>query len=110
MENSNDKFKDLEILADLMDDKFEVFGFRFGLSFIINLVPAIGDLTATLIALYIFHKALQFNISKITIVRMLFNIFVYFIIGLVPLIGDFFSALWKPNKRNLKLLRRKLIV
>jgi hypothetical protein len=109
MENSNSKaYRHLETLANLMDDQFEVLGFRFGLNFLIDLIPEIGDIVTTLIALYIFIAALKFKVSKATLVRMLINIAIYFIMGLIPWLGDIFGAWWKPNKRNLKLLRQKI--
>lgn len=109
MENPEDKiYRRLEILANFMDDKFEVFGFRFGLNFFIDLIPEVGDIITTLIAVYIFTIALKFKISKTTIIRMLANILVYFLIGLIPWAGDVFGAWWKPNKRNLRLLQQKM--
>ena len=87
-----------------MDDKFELFGFRFGLNFIIDLIPVAGDIITTAIALYIFGLALKYNLSKWKMFRMAFNIAVYFLIGLIPWVGDFFGAWWKPNKRNVKLI------
>jgi len=109
MENSENKIlRNLEVLANLMDDKFEIFGFRFGLNFIIDLIPEIGDIVTTIIALYIFTEALKLKASKPLLARMLFNIVIYFIVGLIPWLGDLFGAWWKPNKRNLKLLRNSL--
>lgn len=109
MNDSKDKtYRHLETLANLMDDKFEVLGFRFGLNFLIDLIPEVGDIVTTLIALYIFTVALKFKVSKTTITRMLVNIIIYFIIGLIPWLGDIFGAWWKPNKRNLKLVRQKI--
>lgn len=109
MDNSYGKsYKRLAALADLMDDKFEVFGFRFGLNFIIDLIPEIGDIATTIIALYIFTEAIKLRASKPALARMLFNIAVYFLIGLIPWLGDLFGAWWKPNKRNLKLLRKTI--
>lgn len=104
----NTQYEQLETLVNLMDNKFEVFGFRFGVAFIIDLVPGIGDIIATAIAVYIFTLALKFKIPNKTIVRMIFNILVYFIVGLIPLLGDILAAWWKPNKRNLKLLQRNI--
>jgi len=101
-------YQQLEDLANLMDNKFEVFGFRFGMAFIIDLVPGIGDVLATAIAIYIFTLALKFEMPRKTIVRMVLNILVYFVIGLIPLLGDIAAAWWKPNKRNLKLLQRNI--
>lgn len=36
------------------------------------------------------------------------NIFLDFIIGSIPVIGDLFDFSFKPNQRNLKLLREHL--
>ena len=98
----------LERLAALMDDQFELFGFRFGIGFIIDIVPGIGDVLTTIIALYIFMSALKYNVSKFTILRMIWNIAIYFIIGLIPWLGDLFGAWFKPNRRNLNLVRNSI--
>ncbi len=98
----------LEALATLMDDRFEIFGFRFGLNFIIDLIPVAGDVITTAIALYVFLTAIRYRISPWTVARMVFNILVYFIIGLIPYLGDIFGAWWKPNKRNVNLLRKSI--
>lgn len=110
MAYQNDRtYKNLELLANLMDDKFQIAGFKFGLSFIIDLIPVAGDVITTLIALYIFNAALKYKVSKTTILRMLFNIAIYFLIGLIPWLGDLFGAWWKPNRRNIKLLQNKIV-
>ena len=49
----NQDFKDIEFLAKLMDDRFTLFGFRFGFNFLLDLIPEIGDIVTTIIALYI---------------------------------------------------------
>jgi len=98
----------LEILAKLMDDQFEVLGFRFGVNFIIDLIPEIGDIVTTGIALYIFGLAIRYNISTWTKLHMLANIAIYFIVGLILWLGDFFGAWWKPNRKNIELLRQVL--
>jgi hypothetical protein len=98
----------IETLARLMDDQFELFGFRFGLNFIIDLIPEIGDIITTMIALYIFGVAMQYKISKWVMARMLLNIAIYFIVGLIPWLGDLFGVWWKPNRRNLQLLQTAL--
>ena len=38
------------------------------------------------------------------------NIAIYFLGGLIPLAGDLFGAWWKPNIRNINLLRRRATV
>jgi len=101
-------YRDLEYLAALMDDKFSIFGFRFGLSFIIDLIPEIGDIITSIIALYILFAALKYKISKFAIFRMLLNIAIYFLIGLIPWLGDLFGAWFKPNRRNMTIMQEQL--
>ena len=98
---------EIEFLAKLMDDQFELFGLRFGLNFILDLIPEIGDIVTTAIALYIFGLAVRYRVSAWTKLRMLVNIGIYFIVGLIPWIGDLFGAWWKPNRRNLNLLKTR---
>jgi hypothetical protein len=38
------------------------------------------------------------------------NIAIYFLLGLLPFIGDLFDAWWKPNIRNINLLRQRATV
>jgi hypothetical protein len=49
-------------------------------------------------------------VPKVTLLRMGLNIGIYFVGGLVPLIGDIFAIWWKPNIRNLNLLRTRATV
>lgn len=98
----------LEAFTKLMDDQFEVYGFKFGINFIIDLIPGIGDIISTLIASYVFFKAWKYGISWFTWLRMLLNIVVFFIASLIPIIGDLFAAWWKPNRRNLRLLHKSV--
>ena len=34
-----------------------------------------------------------------------FNIAIYFLVGLIPWLGVLFDTWWKPNRRNIHLLR-----
>jgi hypothetical protein len=102
----NGPYKEIENLARLMDDQFEIFGFKFGLNFILDWIPEIGDIVSTSIALYVFSLAQKYQISAWIKFRMLLNIAIFFIVGLVPGLGDLFGAWWKPNRKNVELLRR----
>ena len=104
--------RELEVLGQWMDNQFRlpVIGWRFGLNAIIDLVPGAGDTATTLVALYLLASAVRYRVPKITLLRMGLNIAVYFIVGLIPWAGDLFDAWWKPNLRNLDLLRRRATV
>ena len=104
--------RELEVLSQLMDNQFQVpvIGWRFGLNAVIDLIPEFGDIATTIVALYILVSAVRYRVPKITLLRMGLNIAIYFIGGLVPFAGDLFDAWWKPNIRNIDLLRRRATV
>jgi hypothetical protein len=104
--------RELEVFSQLMDNRFRVpvLGWQFGLNAIIDLVPGIGDIATTIIALYVLVSAVRYRVPRITLLRMGLNIAIYFVGGLVPLVGDVFAIWWKPNIRNLNLLRQRAMV
>ena len=104
--------RELEVLSQLMDNRFRVpvLGWRFGLNAIIDLIPEIGDIATTIIALYVLVSAVRYRVPKITLLRMGLNVAIYFVGGLVPFAGDLFAIWWKPNIRNINLLRRRATV
>jgi len=104
--------RELEVLSQLMDNQFRipVLGWRFGLNAIIDLVPQVGDVATTIVALYVLVSAVRYRVPKVTLLRMGVNIAIYFVIGLVPVAGDLFDAWWKPNLRNIDLMRRRATV
>src|SRR5437867_5378064 len=101
--------RELEVLSQLMDNQFQVpvIGWRFGLNAIIDLIPEFGDIATTIVALYVLVSAVRYRVPKITLLRMGVNIAIYFLVGLVPIAGDLFDAWWKPNIRNINLLRNR---
>jgi hypothetical protein len=104
--------RELEVLSQLMDNQFQipVIGWRFGLNAVIDLIPEFGDIATTIVALYILVSAVRYRVPKITLLRMGLNIAIYLVGGLVPFAGDLFDAWWKPNIRNINLLRRRATV
>src|SRR5947207_11340963 len=104
--------RELEVLSQIMDNQFRlpVLGWRFGLNAIIDLIPEFGDIATTLIALYVLVSAVRYRVPKVTLLRMGLNIAIYFVGGLIPLAGDLFAIWWKPNIRNINLVRRRATV
>jgi Domain of unknown function (DUF4112) len=104
--------RELEVVSQVMDNQFRVplLGWRFGLNAIVDLIPEFGDIATTIVALYILVSAVRYRVPKITLLRMALNIAIYFVGGIVPFAGDLFDAWWKPNIRNINLLRRRATV
>ncbi|MGB9180222.1 MAG: DUF4112 domain-containing protein [Pyrinomonadaceae bacterium] len=104
--------RELEVLSRWMDNQFRipVLGWHFGLNAVIDLIPGIGDVATTLVAIYVMVSAVRYRVPKVTLLRMALNIAIYFLVGLIPWLGDLFGAWWKPNIRNITLLKRRATV
>ncbi len=104
--------RELEVLSQIMDNQFRIpiLEWRFGLNAIIDLIPEFGDIATTIVALYILIAAVRYRVPKITLLRMGLKIAIYFIGGLLPFVGYLFDVWWKPNIRNLNLLRVRATV
>ena len=79
-------------LADLLDTKFSVGGFRFGIDPIVDLVPVVGDTVMFIAGLYPLHLARKYGLAKRTQWRMIANLMIDYVIGIVPIIGAVFDA------------------
>lgn len=84
-------------------------GFRFGFAGLIGLIPGIGDIIDALISLYIVYRAIQLQIPRVAIARMVVNIGLEASVGAVPLLGDVFVIGYKANRRNYHLLRNHML-
>jgi hypothetical protein len=105
-------FRDQTLLAleTLLDEAFRIPGtqFRFGLDGIIGLVPGLGDVLAGLLSVVIPVAAWIRGVPYITLVRMAANVGIGVLVGTIPVFGDIFDVVWKPNRRNYRLLQRHL--
>jgi hypothetical protein len=77
---------------------------RFGLDFVVGLVPVVGDLLTGMISLWLVQQSVRYHLPKSIYVRMVFNILIDVAFGSVPVVGDIFDLTFKANKRNLQLL------
>jgi hypothetical protein len=94
------------LLANILDNQFSLFGFRFGVSAVVDLIPGLGDILDALLSCFIVWLAFQMHIPKTKIAKILWNIIFSFFIGLIPLLGDAVYIFYKPNLRNLTILTR----
>lgn len=89
---------------------FSFCGIRFGWSSVIGLIPGLGDVADTLLALIVFRTCCQIEppLSSSIKAKMQMNIVIDFLIGLVPFIGDLADAAYKVNTKNVILLEEEL--
>ncbi|ELY86703.1 DUF4112 domain-containing protein [Natrinema altunense] len=97
--------KRMRVVAHALDEGFRVPGtdVRVGLDPIVGILPGAGDAAAAVASLYLAAESARLGVSQSTLLRMLANIGIDTVIGSVPVLGVAFDAVWKANKRNLKL-------
>lgn len=104
--------ENLETLSRYLDGLITIPGinWKFGLYSLVGLIPGAGDTATALVSFYILASAVRYGVPKITLVRMGLNIAIGYVIGIIPIIGDAFDFVWKPNKKNMALIRARATV
>ena len=112
MSNTNDsnvppKLKWLDTVSAFLDNQFRIPGTntRFGLDFIMGLVPYAGDVASFGVSGVLVLTMARYGASGGLILRMLWNIFLDTVIGAIPILGDIFDLYYKSNRRNFELLK-----
>lgn len=91
-------------LTTILDTKFKIWRFSFGIDPILNVVPWLGSAVGAVTSLYILWIAYRMNASALVYFRMFWNIFIDFWLGSIPIIGIVFDAFYKSNVRNIKII------
>jgi hypothetical protein len=81
---------------------------RFGLDFILDIIPVGGDIIGAIMGAYMVWEARNLGMPKHAYVRMAGNVGINALLGAIPFIGlvpDFF---FRSNTRNLKIIKRHL--
>lgn len=97
--------KSATFLTELLDNKFNFLGVRFGLDPILDLFPVVGDILAALVSFYLVWIAYQIKVPEYKIHEMIGNVIFDFIIGLIPFIGAVGDVFYKANSKNLKIIK-----
>ena len=95
-------------VARIMDTVFTIPGtnIRFGLDPLLGLIPAFGDLAATLVSTLLILESSRHSVPKIVLARMALNVLINAVLGSVPVAGDVFSVFFRSNVKNYALLQR----
>lgn len=99
------EFAWIEQMATLLDNKFNIGGFRFGLDPLLNLIPYAGQVVSFTMSLGLVIVMLRNGAGSKVGVKMLLNILLDAILGSIPLLGYAFDFFNKANKKNVRLLR-----
>ncbi len=100
-----DHLKAASVFAYLLDARFKIFKFRFGIASLIDLIPGFGDSLAALLSLYLIWIGIRMGLPPEKLNRMFLNILISFFIGLLPVIGDVGYLFYRPNLKNLAILK-----
>ena len=105
MEGENN-FPVLSKVADLLDSRYRIpyTDIRFGLDFLIGLVPYAGDLISFLISAVLVISMARHGVSGRALLIMLWNILLDTVVGSIPILGDIFDLKYRANRRNLNIL------
>lgn len=95
-----------KILTDLLENRFSIGRFKFGLDPIIGVIPGFGDIFTTGIALYIVWIGTKMRLPREKIIEMIRNVMVDFLIGLLPILGDLTDVVFKANTKNMVILEK----
>ena len=95
------------IVTDWMDNRLRIPGtnIRFGLDFLIGLVPVVGDLASFAISGLLLTGMARHGASGMLILKMIGNVLLDTLVGSIPMLGDLFDLSYRANWRNLKLFK-----
>jgi hypothetical protein len=96
--------KTARLLTELLENKFKIGPFKFGLDPIVGLVPIVGDLFPAVLSIYMIWIGWKMNIPRRELARMTFYVVMDYTLGLVPVLGDAVDFVFKSNTRNLSIL------
>ncbi len=92
-------------LSVLMDSRFRIGNFRFGLDPILNLIPFAGQIATFIISLILVTVMYRNGASGQLALKMLWNVSWDAILGAIPFLGNIFDFFNKANEKNIKLLQ-----
>ena len=100
------QLKHLDRAADLLDSRFRIPGtdIRFGVDFLIGLVPYAGDLISFGLSGLLVIAMARHRASGVVVLKMLWNVLLDTVVGSIPILGDLFDLQYKANRRNYILL------
>lgn len=93
-------------LTRVMDLRFNVFGIRFGIDPMLDIIPGIGNSISALTSFYLFWIGIQLRVPRSVYVRMFWNITVDYLFGIIPFIGIVADIFFRANVKNFTLLEK----
>ena len=100
----------VEVMEKFLERMFVLPGTnrQIGLDVLLDLIPVIGPVTASLLGSWMVWEARNLGMSNWQIARMGGNIGVDFVLGAIPLIGAIPDFFFRSNSRNLRIIKMHL--
>lgn len=101
------EIKWIDNLAALLDNRFRIpfTNVRFGVDFLIGLVPYAGDIISFCISSLLVVAMARHGASGRVMAKMVWNVVLDTLVGAIPILGDIFDLVYKANRRNVRLLK-----
>ena len=98
------------MIAYLLDESIRIPGTqrRIGIDPILGFIPGVGDALGAAFGFVVLYDAARCRVSRFTQFRIAMNVLVNAVFGAIPILGDIFSATFKSNARNYRLLASDL--
>lgn len=96
------------ILVNILDNRFKVLGFRFGIDPILGLIPGIGDIIPFVVSFYLIFVAHLYNLPRTSIDQMIKNTALDMVIGSIPILGDIYDFAFRAYSKNLAIIEGHL--
>jgi Domain of unknown function (DUF4112) len=102
------EFALIDSISSLMDNQFRIpfTQVRFGVDFLIGLIPTVGDWLSFGISSGLVFSMLRRGIGVGMLFKMMGNITLDATVGSIPILGDLFDLHFKANRRNVALLKQ----
>lgn len=88
----------------LMDTKFSVFGVKFGIDPLLDVIPGLGNILAAATSCYLFWIAKELRVPTSVYWKMAWNISVDYVLGAIPVAGVVADIFYRSNVKNFALL------
>jgi hypothetical protein len=99
----------LRKLAQVLDNRFEVMGVRFGADALIGLIPVAGDAVTLITGTTALYTSLRLKLPWHVHTRVVVNLLTDAGIGAIPILGDAFDFFFRSHKRNFRLVEHHVL-
>ena len=101
----------IDKMSNILDNQFKIpfTNTRFGVDFLIGLIPTVGDWLSFGISSVLVFAMIRRGVGLGMMLKMMWNITIDALIGSIPLLGDWFDLKHKANRRNVQLLKQYYI-